>query len=311
MKKKLRRIAAVCAATVIGAGALAMFAGCTTQYPEVTITYSFNGTDYAVEYKLSRYDAPNTVQHFIELADAGYYDGLCIHDYDSSYLFTGGYTIEDGELKEKDYFSEVKRLESEGKANFTQTVWVDGSKVWSGSPVYISADEERTPLYTVYGEFYNNGNHPENGREFVHSFGALAMYYKNKGKDTTRVVTVRNDSDGYDTDKTYNYNSATSLFYTYTGTNSNNDRDNRFAVFGKVVGTDDLQALLNAIKAYIDQQTTGEDEQYSFTEELAISQKEYNQYDPIEVVRKTDYDTKYHTPIDQPIMVKSVKVTKY
>ena len=71
MKHKVRRIVSLASVLTVGACALGMFAGCTTQHPEVTITYSFNGKDYTVTYTLSRNDAPKTVQHFIELADAG------------------------------------------------------------------------------------------------------------------------------------------------------------------------------------------------------------------------------------------------
>ena len=48
MKKKiLRRVVAVGTTALIAAGAMAMFAGCTTSNnPEVTITYTFNGEDY-------------------------------------------------------------------------------------------------------------------------------------------------------------------------------------------------------------------------------------------------------------------------
>ena len=51
MKKKiLRRVVAVGTTALIAAGAMAMFAGCTTSNnPEVTITYTFNGEDYKVD----------------------------------------------------------------------------------------------------------------------------------------------------------------------------------------------------------------------------------------------------------------------
>ena len=111
MKRKLHRIVAFGAAAVLTVSAAAMLAGCTSSNPEVTITYSFNGNTYEVEYKLSRSDAPQTTQHFIDLADAGYYDGTCIHNYTSTAMYGGGYTFEDGELKEKDYFAEVTKLE--------------------------------------------------------------------------------------------------------------------------------------------------------------------------------------------------------
>lgn len=311
-KRTLRRLLSVASAAAICVSASAMFAACTTKYPEVTITYTFNSVDYKVEYKLSRYDAPQTVQHFIELADAGYYDGMCIHDYDSNYLYSGGYTLVDGELVEKDYFTEIKKLEAEG-VTFTQSVWVNGSKLLKTSPLYIS-DDELTPLYTVYGEFWDNGNYPENGNDFYHSAGALVMYYADKGSDGTRVTTLRNDSgkendgDKYDYDKSYKYNSATSLFYTFTGT-SNSSRDNTYAVFGKTIDYAQLQDLLDAINDYIDEHEDNEtDEDYSFTEEVSVR---LNEYEPFESISKAGLDATYNTPVEMPIIIKSVKVNKY
>ena len=127
MKKKLlNRAAAIGVSALLAAGTAAMFTGCTTSNdPEVTITYSFNGEDYAVHYVLSRVDAPKTVQHFIELADAGFYDGLVVHDYQNYTMKAGGYRLVDGELVEVNYLEEVKRLEEEKGITFTQSVWAD------------------------------------------------------------------------------------------------------------------------------------------------------------------------------------------
>ena len=131
MKKKLLfRAATIGAAAVLTAGTLMMFAGCSSNHPEITITYTFNGEDYEVDYQLSRTDAPNTVQHFIELADAGFYDGLVVHNYANSRtrMYSGGYRLVDGELEEIDYLTTVKALEQEQGITFTQSVWADASK---------------------------------------------------------------------------------------------------------------------------------------------------------------------------------------
>lgn len=311
MKKSIfKRIAAFASAAVLCVGATVALAGCTTKYPEITITYTFNGKDYKVEYTLSRYDAPKTVQHFIELADAGYYDGLCIHDYDSNYIRGGGYTIEDGELEEKDYFTAVKALEESG-TKFTQLVWINADRIRTDSPIYVQSNEP-IPTYTVYGEFSTNGNSPKNGNEYVHSYGALVMDYTDKGKDTTRVRTERNDkgadNDGnpFDEDKYYKHNSATSLFYTYLGSGSS-DSDNNYAVFGKVKDEEQLKAFIEAIDAYKSEH--GEDDtDYSFTEDVTVR---YTNYDPVTEVRASTISATYHTPIEAPIVIKSVKVDKY
>ena len=314
MKKKLlRRIATIATAAALGVGACAMFAGCSSNNPEVTITYTFNGKDYEVGYTLSRLDAPNTVQHFIELADAGFYDGLCVHDYQNYYMYMGGYKIEEGEngqesaLVEVDYFSEVRRLEAEKQITFTQSVW--------------KLDD--TPLYTVYGEFSANGNVPENGSEITHSDSqaVLAMFYTAKGNFNAKVKTVRNDGGAnnngnpYDTDKGYEYNSATSMFYTFWG-QSAVSKDETYCVFGKTVDkTGQFQPLLDAISAYIDEHSDDESEtEYAFTEEQLIpnvNTLEQGDDPDFETLRRGNIEATYKTPIEAPIIIKSVKVTKY
>ena len=301
MKKNfLRRAVAVGATALIAVSSVAMFAGCTTSNnPEVTITYTFNGKDYAVDYVLSRVDAPKTVQHFIELADAGFYDGLVIHDYQDYTLKTGGYEIENGQLVEVDYLTTVKALEADG-ASFTQSVW---------------ADEERTiPLYSVYGEFSANGVEQENGKEYVHSEGALVMYYTpKKGQGgTDEQVWVQRADGGADNDGNeyqrlgYEYNSITSLFYTFTG-ESRTESDSVYCVIGKAKNyTEQMEeGLLAAITEYED---TLEEED-SFTTEL--KNQPLNRYDYFRNVQTAGLTADYAAPILMPIIVKSVKVTKY
>ena len=142
-----------------------MFSACTTSHPKVEMKIAFHGETYTLEYKLYRKRAPSTVQHFLELVEHGYYDGLCVHDYNSSSekLYTGGYTYDanqtaDGGLVEKNYFDIVKDW------NMTQTVWDINDK---------------DPVYTLYGEFSDNGFSVENGA-LKQSYGSLTMYYTPK-----------------------------------------------------------------------------------------------------------------------------------
>ena len=230
-KKFLRRIGAVVVATALSAGALMMFAGCTTQHPEVTITYTFNGKDYKVEYVLSRNDAPQTVIHFIELADAGFYDGTIIHNYTSNFLYGGGYRLvdEDGnafdyktngndngnkvfELSEINYVEVLKNLEAEGH-KFTRSVWQADAESTMAKP------KKGDALYSVRSEAAGQINN-QYGRENRHSTGALVMYYSDKGNFNQEVVVERADggkgNDGQAlAQQSYVYNSTTSLFYTY------------------------------------------------------------------------------------------------
>ena len=299
MKHKVRRILSLASVLAIGSAALGMFAGCTTQHPEVTITYSFNGSDYSVTYTLSRNDAPKTVQHFLELADAGYYDGTCIHDFTSDALYGGGYRFSDeGELEEIDYFSRVKKLEEEKGITFTQSVWTVG--------------EEKTPLYTVYGEFSDNGVQNQYSRENRHSAGALVMYYTSKGSFNGDVSVERADggknNDGNSTQHArYAVNSATSLFYTYRGA-SNSSLDRSYCVFGKANEKDYTDKLENGLFKAIGEYEDTLDENASFTEEIT---RKINTFEPFEDVAKAGLEATYKTPVDKPITIKSVKVNKY
>lgn len=310
MKRIFRRIAAFASAAVLSVGAAAMFAGCTSNNPEVKIVYSFNGNTYEVEYVLSRSDAPQTVQHFIELADAGYYNGTCIHNYTSTALYGGGYTYENGELQEKDYFAEVKRLEKEGNS-FTQSV-------------YIKNNNEKVPLYTVCGEFSNNRGYVNANREYMHMQGALVMYYTDKS-ESARDVTVLTDpnGEGEEISRYYSMNSATSLFYTYTGVANNVTLDNKYAVFGMAKDYQgQFQPLIDAVNDYtsglVDDEETEEDES-SFT--TTVDNFRLDTLDHTEEifpdigryfysVRINGQTANFKCPV-VPIVIESVTVTKY
>ncbi len=302
MKHNVRRIISLASVLTLGACTLGMFAGCTTQHPEVTITYSFNGKDYAVTYILSRNDAPKTVQHFIELADAGYYDGMCVHNYTSSAMYSGGYKLNGSELEEVDYFSTVKQLEAEKDITFTQSVW--------------KTDEAKTPLYTVYGEFYRNGVDNERSREYKHSEGALVMYYTPKVSDKNKRdidVTVERADGGKNNDGNafqvapYSLNSATSLFYTFRSA-SNTEYDRLYCVFGKADADDYKNQLENGLFAAIEEYEETLSEDSSFTEERT---QKLNRFEPFEEIAKGDMDETFQTPVDRPIVIKSVVVNKY
>ena len=305
MKKKIiRRFAAAFTAAVIGAGAICMFAACTSDHPEITITYSFNGNDYAVGYELSREDAPETVQHFIELADAGFYDGTVIHNYDTNFLYGGGYTIEDGMLREKDYFDFVKTYEAEHDFKFTQTVF---------------KTDKTTPLYTVVGEFPKAGRGPEKSHLF-HSKGALVMYYNTYDKFSYDVYVERadggKDNDGEQGDvKDYLYNSTTSLFYTFLGLN-NYDRDQLYAILGQTKDYDgEMAPLINAINTYsegLDEGKPFATPYADFPETLYLFSLVQKGDDSFETLQKNAVEAEdFNTPLEKPIVVKSVKVDKY
>ena len=313
-KKTVRRGLAVLSAAGLAVLSMGMLAGCDTKRPEITITYTFNGKDYEVDYTLSRDVTPKTVRHFIELADAGYYDGkdFVVHDYDNSYLRTGAYTLdEDNELEEYDYFTEVKRLEEEEGAKFTQSVWFTDSS---------AADKKGEGLYTVYGEM--SEQYEYTGTRYRHEQGALVMYYPSKEAFTGTVTVERNsESNGskFTANTPYRLNSATAVFYTFLGS-SKPDDDRKYCVFGMASKYEEqmTNGLLKAISDYKDEHS--EDEDFSFTLEIVqtvnmLDHLQENFSETVkrffEDVRTAAIDETYHTPVTEPIYLKSVKVNKY
>lgn len=322
MKKSLRLLAVMASAVICGS-AMALFAGCDTNNPEVKITYEFNGKEYQVDYTLSRKGAPQTVQHFIELADAGYYDGTVIHDYQNGiFLYGGAYFYnEDGELEEKDYWTELRNYEKEHGATFTQTVFTDGANMakyfaeegeYTVAGVTYNAASEKVPLYTLHGEFSGNGV-TANDKTYRHNQkGILAMYYTDKGSDNTSVRTVRSDGGKNNNNEPeqegdkYRTNCATSIFYTFTGENRT-ALDEQYAAFGLTKDFAQLQELLTAISEYSADLENVDNDEDPFTDVQTVLA---NRYDPIDLVRNAKIYAEYNVPVE-PITVKSVKVTKY
>ena len=100
MKKTLKKITCGILAAVSVFGCAATLTACETSHPEVEMKVEFNGETYTLDYKLYRELAPQTVKHFLWLADNGYYDGLCVHDYsqnDYLRLYTGAYSVAEAE----------------------------------------------------------------------------------------------------------------------------------------------------------------------------------------------------------------------
>lgn len=305
MKKKFLRILSVVMGAAISLGAVGLLAGCTSNEPEVRVVYSFNGKDYAVDYVLSRLDAPRTVQHFIELADGGYYDyddemdrGFVVHNFDrEGGMYTGGYYLSGEELVEVDYTSRVKDLVGD---KFTHSVW---------------ADQARTqPTYTVYGEFYNNGFRLTDERINHHTQGALVMYYTDKANAAVDVTVERidqgkdNNGNLYDT-RRYAPNSAQAMFYTYLGASADSTAEQSYCVFGMAKDFEGqlTNGLLKAIADY--QASRAGDDEFNFTKEIADFT--VNVHDFFETVRNADVRVTYDTPVEMPIVIRSVKVTKY
>ena len=124
------------------------------------------------------------------------------------------------------------------------------------------------------------------------------------------------DNDGEKGDiKDYLYNSTTSLFYTFLG-QSNIERNDLYAVLGKTKNYDkELAPLIDAINAYSEE--LAEDKPFAtpyenFPEKLYLFSLVQKGDDDFEDLQKSAVEaTDFNTPLDMPIVVKSVKVTKY
>lgn len=275
-KATLKKLACCICAAATSSVALATFASCETSYPKAEIVVSFNDVDYTLNYELARKLAPATVRHFIELADNGFYDGVCIHDYSATKWITGGYKMQGDELEEIDYFNVVSSY------GLTQSVWL--------------LPDKQSPTDTVYGEFTKNSYKVSSGA-WKQTYGSLSMFYTDKTTDE-EVYVDRFDGEGQSY-KSYKYNSATSLFYFYVSS-SQTSSDN-YCTFGKLVdkSKDTFDSLVSAISDYAED--TYGDEGFTTSEKLSA-----NKGDLLE----TNTTVTANVP-KKPIIVKSVNIKKY
>ena len=275
--KKLTLGACVAAAAT---ASLFTFASCETSYPKAEITVSFNGEDYTLKYELARKLAPATVRHFIELADNNFYDGLCVHSYETSKWITGGYKVTeagDTEPEEIDYFAAVKDF------NLTQSVW--------------ASQGNENPTDTVYGEFSSNGYKVDGSGAWKQSYGSLSMFYTPKNSEDSVYVKRYDGNEGY---RTYEYNSATSLFYFYTGASGAAESSN-YCTFARLddKSKDTFDDLLKAVADYAEENYADE----GFTEDKKLSANAGDPFEPASTVTAK-------VP-KKAIVIKSVKIRKY
>ena len=295
MKKIICNTLAVLSASAC----LGLATACETAHPEVEMTITFNGQDYVLEYELYRNIAPSTVNHFLWLVDNDYYNGLCVHNYDASALkmYTGAYTTEKAEddtyeLKYKEYFTEIAKFEN--YADFPVSVYKD-----------LAA---QTPLYTLAGEFDANGFTVENGAK-KQSYGALTMYYNEKGTKAKAYVPYQNeDKKGEVATREYKYNSATSEFFiSLATTETTNTKYCTFATL-KEDSVEVLQDLQDAIADYIEDTYTVEEGE-SLVAEFTTKQSVKVDTDDA-IVGGNGKTVSYLVP-NQPIVIKEITTTKY
>ena len=274
-------------------------AACSSDHPEATITIQFNQKTYELKYKLYRNMYPQTVKHFIELADAGFYDNTIIHSYESSYFYGGGYTYNDAGYEsnyETDYEEDEGAMREYFEANSKERAYYELATSGKLTPsVYgdylTEAGGYQDPLPTVIGEV--GDTHVIQNGKLTGGFGALRMFYSQKELEDGDVVYLDKDGneDGVLFDS-YLEHSATSIFSIQTSTSSGSSA---YCIFGQLIETDTLSDLIDAIS--------------DDAEDKDITGVPVDQYDQIIGDRYTNYDD--FTVTSLPIVVVSVEITKY
>ena len=288
MKKMIKKLISGTLALTSVVACMGTLTACETSKPEFTMTISFNGETYELDYYMNRKVAPATTKHFIWLAENGYYDGLCVHNYTSSRLYTGAFeaTADENDsdgLVERNYFDFVKN--SPKLSAFPHSVWED--------------KEQTMPLYTLRGEFKNNSFEVKNGA-LNPGFGALTMYYvDNSSSDDVYVEYA--SQEGMAT-RQYKYNSATSLFYVALDSSVAQSGYCTFALLQD--GEDEtLKALQDDIADYIENEY-GE-ETSDFTSSYSVTFGEGDMF-------LDNYEKSVTCSVpNKAIVIESIKMTKY
>lgn len=299
--KKLGRI--LCAVAIAGTVmALPFVSGCNTDHPEAEITISYNGSDYVLKYKMYRNMYPQTVQHFIELADNGFYNGMIVHNYQSSYWYTGGYnyvveeedvpSYEDaiaGDDNDRLDFMEAASKEYE----YSVLADPDNGKITPSVYEDIIDGKYIKPLNTLIGEFSNNQHKIDNGA-LTNAFGSLSMYYtaKKAGSVENQMVYLDKTGSDFGVKGSYSYNSATSIFRIQTGTSTSSSSS--YCVFATLKNTDVLTNLRSDISS-----------NGMTTKSVTLYVDNYDRY------LGANVNSESFTMTSVPLIIKSVKITKY
>ena len=311
---KIKR-AVIGVAIAAAVGVSAAFAGCTieTKHPRAQITVEFNNQQYVLEYTLYRNLFPQTVRHFIELAEAGFYNDTIIHDYTSNDIYGGGckYDSEayagaiDGDtmddyLDDGDYFLEDDYY-NDYAPDLTATVFEDGGYSYDdeGNMVLNQGDA----LSTLYGEFEDNGHIIESGARSS-DYGCIKMYYSEKViSDTAGAQVLVRTGSGETLLREYQYNSATSLFAIQTSASTALDAD-EYATFGYLLN-DDAEAVLDSLMDAIDDYI---DEEYNSSSDFTVNAG--TEIDRFEQVAEQATAADFDLP-KLAIIIRSVEITRY
>lgn len=287
-KKNLKRLLCVGAVALMIGGTSFTFASCDSSSSKVDMKVSFNGSTYTLSYRLYNKFFPQTVKHFTELVNKGFYNGLSVHDYKDGDMYVGEYKQTDG--GEKTDLTNVNYFETVKSYSLTQSVFLND-----------------VGTNTLYGEFDANGFAIQNNDKNYGKLkeGALVMYYQKAevAKDSpafTAQAQVKQSSNGKKVYKEYALNCATSVFY--ISSDSDSAVNKNYTVFAELYddgAKTSYKNLMSAIHSY----TAGLDEE-KFTEEKEL---------PIFVgdpVYGDEHLTKtYNVPVE-PIVIQKVSVSR-
>lgn len=273
---KMKKVISGVLATVAALGCAATMTACETSRPEVEIVLTFQGEEYELNYTLYRKVAPATVEHFLTLAEEGYYtnQNICVHDFADSRMYMGAYKYENETLVYQNYYDIVK-----GYENFSATVFTD--------------KESKTPTYTLYGEFASNKFSVENGKK-SETYGSLTMYYTNKSSEDRVFV---DHPEAGEATRDYKYNSATSQFFiSLTEADKSNSSYCTFATLDES-DVDTLKALQAAVEEY----AADEDGVNQITVDVDEDDRYVGQQG----------NTQTYDVLTSPVVIKSVTVKKF
>ncbi len=310
MSNKIKKLClSLALAAVVGVSAGASACTVKSSHPTAKITVSFNKHTYEIEYTLYRNMYPQTVQHFIELADAGFYDNTIIHDYSSTDWVGGGYWynkngvsyansyssamtqyLEDNS-KEKEYYDLVYA----GIKNDTFTPSVFSSETYNSDNELIVSDDDA--LATLYGEFSDNNHKIEGDKGLKAEYGTLKMvYYK---KEINKNVSLK-DSFGKILYGNYRNNCATSLFSMQMSSGTSYAASS-YSVFGQLKNDSARNRLEELTDAVNDYKSSVTGSSWTTTVETIV-----DRFDMYEKDKETTFKM-----IAEPIIITKIEITKY
>lgn len=306
--KKLITCIALSAATVC----LACTAtGCSaeTDHPEISITYEFNGKSYTIEYTLYRNMYPNTVRHYLELVEEGFYNNTVIHDMESNDWFGGAYAYEkdiyaeyteNGADAMKEYYETYsKEAEYYGlfnKGKLSSTVYSNIVYDKNGKQV-IDSD---LAMATLIGEFSNNQHTIENGA-LTADFGCLKMYYSTRQTKKKVYVTPAGADIAF---ADYNKNCATYVFGVQVATTSTYVAS-QYCVFAEIKDDSPLEDLIEAVEDYNEEQYGDKVTDHYLQPEVDVDIMDKFDEEADAVIKET-----FRSP-KTPIIIKRIKINKY